>query len=1004
MNIFCPQSIAARVELERLADVRKVIIAPSNSIPIIGISQDGLLGSYNMTHDNQYIDWRSAMNIIGNTSYIPEKFIKSGKISGKNLYSYIIPNGINVRSDKFTVKRGEILNGRLTKKWLGSGQRNNLIQLILDEYSYEETSDFINRTQKITNHFNMHRGFSVGYGDLVVPDKVKQDVEKFIATKELKIEHLITDVENNPELMDKDLVELKIYSELNSIREDTSKIVLKSISPSNNFKIMIDSGSKGKDINLGQIAACAGMQSFKNFLIEKKYNRRTSPYYFKDDDRAESRGFTKYPYTDGMPFAQFIYQCLTGREGLVNQKGTTADTGYAQRRIIKFMEDVKVNADGTVRKYDGVVCQFVYGDSGASTTKQSPYTISTIEMSNMDINSVYLFNKEELDKYREYSEKDNRMHVDEIVKLRDIIRRAVTTARNEYITLKKEFMIPVNLKRILDNNIDYDAKGTSDLTPDYVIDKIQELMSNRRSMLLCMSSKESINNNYVKNIDEQLSKIVFKAAIFEALSPKRCIMEYKLKKNKFDEIIDKISTSYNDNIVEANDMVGVVCGQSMGEPLSQMALRAFHSAGVGEVVTTTSGLPRVKEILGGSKNIRTPQVTIYLNREYQNNKDYVQKLASNIKYTTLGEVVEHFDCYFENDGKGTLAKNDGIRNNFYVSKNESVGNEHNPFVLRIAVDREKMIEKEVSVLEIISKFGSWWEQRLSSSSSISRDVERTLRKIPSIDIQSTSDNDPNPVIHIRFSTRDIEGDKKKRDPFNLETIDDFTNLVENFKLKGVDGITGIASTTEKRLIQFLDDGSMELTKQFIINTEGSTIEDLRYVRNIDFNRTISNDIMDVYEKYGIEVARTLIIKELDAAYSSAGHTVNYQHFCLLVDMMTFYGEIISVDRNGFDKISPPPLSAASFEKTPEHLVAAAIFGRDDNMKGVSAQIMAGNLITGGTGGVDTMVDLESIIHSEHTEYNRKENAPKIHTNQIIEDIAGRDDDDEGEEEDVFIPI
>ena len=44
--------------------------------------------------------------------------------------------------------------------------------------------------------------------------------------------------------------------------------------------------------------------------------------------------------------------------------GTTAKSGYIQRRIIKCCEDIQVQYDGTVRDTTGNVYQMTYGDNG----------------------------------------------------------------------------------------------------------------------------------------------------------------------------------------------------------------------------------------------------------------------------------------------------------------------------------------------------------------------------------------------------------------------------------------------------------------------------------------------------------------------------------------------------------------------------------------------------------------------------------------------------------------
>ena len=44
--------------------------------------------------------------------------------------------------------------------------------------------------------------------------------------------------------------------------------------------------------------------------------------------------------------------------------GTTAKSGYIQRRIIKVCEDISVKYDGSVRDTTGKIYQMAYGDTG----------------------------------------------------------------------------------------------------------------------------------------------------------------------------------------------------------------------------------------------------------------------------------------------------------------------------------------------------------------------------------------------------------------------------------------------------------------------------------------------------------------------------------------------------------------------------------------------------------------------------------------------------------------
>jgi DNA-directed RNA polymerase II subunit RPB1 len=57
---------------------------------------------------------------------------------------------------------------------------------------------------------------------------------------------------------------------------------------------------------------------------------------------------------------------MGGREGLIDTAVKTAETGYISRRLIKALEDVMVQYDGTVRNSRHSIYQFLYGEDGMS--------------------------------------------------------------------------------------------------------------------------------------------------------------------------------------------------------------------------------------------------------------------------------------------------------------------------------------------------------------------------------------------------------------------------------------------------------------------------------------------------------------------------------------------------------------------------------------------------------------------------------------------------------------
>ena len=81
---------------------------------------------------------------------------------------------------------------------------------------------------------------------------------KLFETKKLEVNHLITEMENNPDLVDPEVFEQTIQAELGVIRENASKLVMAHLKPNNAFLIMSESGSKGSATNMGQMGACLG--------------------------------------------------------------------------------------------------------------------------------------------------------------------------------------------------------------------------------------------------------------------------------------------------------------------------------------------------------------------------------------------------------------------------------------------------------------------------------------------------------------------------------------------------------------------------------------------------------------------------------------------------------------------------------------------------------------------------------------------------------------------------
>jgi DNA-directed RNA polymerase II subunit RPB1 len=982
MNIHLAQSVQARNELARITNVKYQIVGAKSSDPIIGCVQDSISGVYKLTLDDTKISYKDASNLLCNTT-LKGKINKMNKeITGKDLFSYIIPDGINSKKgNKLEIKNGKLIKGILNKNEV-STKKNSIIHYVWDKYGPNETKDFIDNTQRLVLNYLMLRGLSVGFADIVIPDDLINKVNEYVNTKLLSINHQITDAENSFDNINPDIIEISLQKELNAIGPNVGKMIVDSLDNSNNlFLLAIGSKAKGNQSNIQKAFGCIGQLNLENTRIKKKVEGRTIPHFHKNDDTPEARGFLNTNYLKGLNATQFFFDAMVGREGLIDTAIKTSQTGYIQRRLIKSLEDASVRYDGTVRTSNNIIIQFLYGENGINQLTQTEIQIKLIEYSNKEVNDIFGFNSSESKKISKsnFSQFNNNL-IKQMIKMRDYLRDINFKFSLDHKTIPNKFMLPVNFYRISQELIKGNNK--SDLSPQDVIDGLDDVINDYNYKLLILNDNK---NKLFKN-DELSFKKIYKIALYEYFHPKKCILHYKLNKKSFKELCDLIKISYLKSLVEPGEMVGIIAAQSCGEPLSQMTLDTKHAAGVASSANT--GIPRIQEIILNSKNIKSPQMMIYFNEDIRYDKLKINNINSHFKHLTINEMINSAEIYYDtygNDALSKILKDDQVTVPFFI-KNEKASIQSLPIVFRLKIDLEKMLEKETTLLDIKTKFISYWYNNFTNLKLVKRSEKEIINKISKLGIYSNNDN----IIHIRF----------RMTTFNYDILTNFLKLVLNvITLKGMDKILD-TNLIEQRITNF-DKNSGELNVKYenVVVTAGVNFEKLKEIKGIDHTRTRCNDVNTIYRLYGIEAARHIIYYEVIAAYG--GPSINHNHLALLVDLMTHTGIIISIDRHGLDKLDIDPITRASFEKTMDHFIQAALFNEKDSMESVSSRIALGRVIPGGTGAFELMLDTEKL---ENSEYSKDEKGGRISFNELNEESILEDILKYGiNETDFFIP-
>lgn len=161
-------------------------------------------------------------------------------------------------------------------------------------------------------------------------------------------------------------------------------------------------------------------------------------------------------------------------------------------------------------------------------------------------------------------------------------------------------------------------------------------------------------------------------------------------------------------------------------------------------------------------------------------------------------------------------------------------------------------------------------------------------------------------------------------------------------IKGASGVSRVLVTAE--------------AGQWVIRTDGSNLPPILETKGIDPTKTISNHVHEIAKTLGIEAARNLLVKEAIGVLEEQGLDVDIRHIMLVSDIMTLTGEVQQIGRHGISGKKSSVLARAAFEITVPNIVAAAVKGETDPLRGVTENVIVGQSIPIGTGLVNLYMD------------------------------------------------
>jgi DNA-directed RNA polymerase II subunit RPB1 len=981
MNMHMPQDEEAEAELKNLAAVPYQIISPAKNQSIIGIFQDSLLGSYRLTRQGVSFAPRDAMNLLMAYNGVNEGLFASHaeRITSFQILSQIMPaftmkyktKGFGENDDFATspgileIVDGKYLRGQLDKDVLGGGS-NGLITRTCNDFGNMAASDFIDNLQNIVTEYMKTSAYSVGISDLIANRSTNEQIAQSITAKKKEVKNLIDQTylgifENATGNTNEDEFEFQVTNILNKATNDSGKIGLKSLDKDNRFVTMVKAGSKGSDLNISQMIACLGQQLIDGKRIPYGFENRTLPHFTKYDDSPGARGFVENSFISGLTPEELFFHAMGGRVGLIDTAVKTSSTGYIQRRLIKGMEDLKIEYDMTVRNNKGRVIQFSYGEDGIDPVKVESQIMPLVNLGLDEIYAHYhmpssdpkdvvftaAFTKGVISRMKKQKAENDakcKQWIDFMIEEREIvIQRVFRNKNNDRVFLPVAFAHTINnvkgLQQINNNSI-------VDITPLEAFAMIEAAYKRLESMHYCAPTQ------------------LFKVMYFYYLSPKDLLMVKRFNKKALTVLLEMVVLKYKNSLIAPGEMVGMISAQSIGEPTTQLTLNTFHTAGSGVAMkaNVTRGVPRIEELLSITENPKNSSLTICLKKDEETDCERAKELIAQIELTQLSELVESVSICFDPDDLNTLIQEDrSTMLQYYEYQrmlNECAGidapdaeadpndSARSKWIIRMVMNRDAMLDKRITM----------------------DDVHFAIKNSHGDDVSCIYADYNADKLVFRLRMNNINGKKPlkpKENPLDqsdkiylLKAFQD--QLLNNIVLRG---LKNISKVTLRKLMDTLhkEDGAYVKKETWVLDTKGTNLMDVLALDYIDVNRTISDDIQEIHSVLGIEAAREALLTEMTGVFENDGTYINYHHLSLLCDRMTASSGMVSIFRHGINNDNIGPIAKASFEETPEMFLKAARHAELDQMRGISANVMCGQEGYYGTSSFQVMLDLSQMI-------------------------------------------
>ncbi len=974
MAIHVPLSAPAIAEAKLLMLSKNNILKPANGQPLSMPSKDIILGLYYLTMMDERLRRKEVPVFTDKFELELAHFY--GKVSLHEPIRIMISDEFiettlgRIIFNEFLPEENRVYSKTVTKKEI-----NKLVDEIFKMHGSDRTSEILDNLKTLGFHYSTISGVTMS----IVDATMTKEREEIIQDAQKRVDEIREKYDEGY------LTEEDRYNSIISIWKETTEKVknatLKALQKDkyNPLWIMLDSGARGSAAQANQLCGMRGLMSDpsgKTIEIPILSNFR-----------------------QGLSVLEFFNSSHGARKGSVDTALRTSNAGYLTRRLVDVSQDIVVDSldcgtdDGLImsplRSYDGDVVEDmserVYGRT-LSIPILDPETRDVVKfVHKKEVNIA------ELERYlkdnkivindlvipllvkkqrrkakliKKYSDKVVTSELIEELKEDSIFRLHVTIYTNK--AFEKDFLIKEDEANFIANffkEIEVATKIEKSVVAEY-IKKGFVVMAYSAKAFPNMESYQTKNGvlhvvNDDSNLEDFKEFYLFKVANTMSIDSVRVdgiellkmdeIITNKIAVKLFNNGVKKIKvrpivkvrsplTCKSKNgicakcygldlarytMVSMGEAVGIIAAQSIGEPGTQLTMRTFHSGGIASEEDITQGLPRVEELFEARKKEKRTQAII-------------AKYTGTVVKIEDGERDAKKDIQYRNV---TIMDDDGVEEVYKIPETHNIS---------VNVGDRVLKSNPITVGEIKARMFMDTFDENEAIPMVQRELLKEVQKVyksNGVDI-----HDKHMEIIIRRMLERVlvidSGDEEDVYPGDL--------------IKYVE-----AQERNKRIAEH--NARIEESKKELLNT--ILAKDIIVVKNIDGEDTdvtvlskgtlLTEKEIELLEKENIKkvtVFRT-IPQGLDFVKTKEGHTV-YKDLELIDDKpekvplnllrpIRFKRLIL-----GIAKVSQETesfLSSASFQKTSQALTLAAVYGKQDFLKGIKENVIAGQKIPAGTG-------------------------------------------------------